>query len=156
MSDRKWIHKKQQAFVCSSILTLLVLFSIRSRLTPERYIIVPDARFAGALTICELIEEYCDEDDTMISFANDCTMYFYSDCEAASRIFFPSATIVEDELIDELMQDLEHNEPKIITFQCDWEAGLTERMKEEARAFTEANYSLLYKDEYRSAYLRNE
>ncbi len=156
LSDRKWIHKKQQAFVCGSILTLLVLFSIRSRLTPERYIIVPDARFAGALTICELIEEYCDEDDTMISFANDCTMYFYSDCEAASRIFFPSATIVEDELIDELMQDLEHNEPKIITFQCDWEAGLTERMKEEARAFTEANYSLLYKDEYRSAYLRNE
>ena len=59
-------------------------------------------------------------------------------------------------LDDELMQDLEHNEPKIITFQCDWEAGLTERMKEEARAFTEANYSLLYKDEYRSAYLRNE
>ena len=54
------------------------------------------------------------------------------------------------------MGDLEKNEPKIITYQCDWEAGLTERMKEEARSFTEKYYSLLYEDEYRSVYLKNK
>ncbi len=59
-------------------------------------------------------------------------------------------------MIDELMGDLEKNEPKIITYQCDWEAGLTERMKEEARSFTEKYYSLLYEDEYRSVYLKNK
>lgn len=153
---RKTPGKRLYSLCCGGILTLLVLFSIRNRLTPEQYKIVQDARFVGAMKICELIDEYCGEEDTMISFSNDCTMYFYSDCETASRIFFPSATIVEDALIDELMQDLDQNEPKIITYQCDWEAGLTERMKEEARNFTETNYSLLYEDEYRSVYLRNE
>ncbi|MCI8712047.1 MAG: hypothetical protein HFH23_07145 [Ruminococcus sp.] len=137
-------------------LVLFVLFSIRGRLTAEQYRIEQDGRFASAMVICDLIEEHCDGDDTMISFSNDCTMYFYSGREVASRIFFPSATIVEDELIDELMGDLEKNEPKIITYQCDWEAGLTERMKEEARSFTEKYYSLLYEDEYRSVYLKNK
>lgn len=156
LPGRKAPGKRLYSLCCGGILTLLVLFSIRNRLTPEQYKIVQDARFVGAMKICELIDEYCGEEDTMISFSNDCTMYFYSDCETASRIFFPSATIVEDALIDELMQDLDQNEPKIITYQCDWEAGLTERMKEEARNFTETNYSLLYEDEYRSVYLRNE
>lgn len=156
LPGRKTPGKRLYSLCCGGILTLLVLFSIRNRLTPEQYKIVQDARFVGAMKICELIDEYCGEEDTMISFSNDCTMYFYSDCETASRIFFPSATIVEDALIDELMQDLDQNEPKIITYQCDWEAGLTERMKEEARNFTETNYSLLYEDEYRSVYLRNE
>lgn len=155
-TDKETGVKKWRPAVCGGILTLLVLFSVRSRLTPEQYKIVRDERFVGAMKICELIDEYCGEEDTMISFSNDCTMYFYSDCATASRIFFPSATIVEDELVDELMQDLEQNEPKIVTYQCDWEAGLTERMKEEARSFTEMNYSLLYEDEYRSVYLRNE
>lgn len=148
--------KRLYSLICGGVLTLLVLFSIRNRLTPEQYRIVQDERFVGAMKMCELIDEYCGGEDTMISFSNDCTMYFYSDCETASRIFFPSATIVEDELIDELMGDLERNKPKIITYQRDWEAGLSERMKEEACSFTEADYSLVYEDEYRSMYLRKE
>ncbi len=155
ISEKTGKHVKRVTVLVSGAMALLVLFSIRSRLTPEQYKMNADARFASAMTICNLIDEYCGEDDTMISFSNDCTMYFYSDCETASRIFFPSATIVEDALIDELMQDLEENEPKVITYQCDWEAGLTERMKEEAKDFTEKKYSLLYEDEYRSMYLRN-
>lgn len=151
-----WNHQKVVSFFCGCVLVLGILFSLRWRLTPEQYRIVPDERFAGAMKICELIDQYCGDEDTMISFSNDCTMYFYSDCDVASRIFFPSATIVEDALIDELMQDLEEKKPKIITYQQDWEAGLTERMKEAARTFTEADYELLYEDAFRSVYLRSE
>lgn len=134
----------------------VVLFILRTRLTPEQYAITPDARFAGAMAICDLIEENCDEKDTMISFSNDCTMYFYSGCQPASRLFFPSAAVLGDDLTDALMDDLRRNRPKIMTFQVDWTAGMSDYFISEAEAFTEANYALLYEDAYRRAYLRRD
>ena len=132
-------------------LTALLLYFIPNR---EDFLLREDLRFQSAQTIAALVDENCSDEDTMISFSNDCTMYFLSDCNVASRIFFPSATIVDDALIDELMTDLENNRPKIITFQSDWKAGLSQRMIDEAITFTNDNYSLLYSDEFRSVYLR--
>lgn len=108
------------------------------------------------MAICDLIEENCDEKDTMISFSNDCTMYFYSGCQPASRLFFPSAAVLGDDLTDALMDDLRRNRPKIMTFQVDWTAGMSDYFISEAEAFTEANYALLYEDAYRRAYLRRD
>jgi len=146
---------KLNKVICAVIVVIAFVASIHTRLTPSWYKITTDYRFASAMTICDIINQNCTEDDNMISFTNDCTMYFYSDCEPASRIFFPSAAVVNEGLFDELMSDLNRNKPKIITMQSDWKAGLSERMQEETRAFISASYILIYEDEFRTVYLRD-
>lgn len=67
---------------------------------------------------------------------------------------FPSATIVDDALIDELMGDLREKRPRIVTFQSDWKAGLSQRMIDEAEDFIKNDYEIIYEDVYRTAYIR--
>jgi hypothetical protein len=122
----------------------------------EDFHLKTDDRLESAQTISQIIRDNCGEGDTMISFSNDCTMYFYSDCPVASRIFFPSAAIVEEDLLDELMGDLEEKQPRILTFQNDWQAGLSGQMIQEVEDFTEENYSLIYQDKYRDVYQRRQ
>lgn len=148
--DRKRLILGQSAYVICLILIMHNSFSFTN------FQVDDDARFESAMTIVDIIQDNCKEDDTMISYANDCTMYFYSNVEPASRIFFPGASVVDDNLVDELMSDLMKNKPKIITYTSDWKNGMTDHMISESEKFTNTSYSLIYEDDYRSVYLRNE
>lgn len=150
---KKWQEKagKILGVVATAAISLGVLVS---QVDPQAFLIQRDERFQGAMNLCAVIQETCGPKDTMISFSNDCTMYFYSECPPASRIFFPSATIVDDALIDELMGDLREKRPRIVTFQSDWKAGLSQRMIDEAEDFIRDDYGIVYEDVYRTAYIR--
>lgn len=154
----QWVYallkKKWHSVLGFVAVVLFCGIGMRGKLNVDSFRITPDLRGESARKISELINEETDENDTMISYSNDCTMYFYSDCSEASRIIFPSAAIVDDALQKELMTDLKEKEPKIVTMQSDWKAGLSEEMILETENYIYENYDKYYVDEYRVVYKR--
>lgn len=133
---------------------ILLLFILRSSLTASNFCNEKDERYESAKEVVSIIRQECDADDTIISYANDCSMYYYSEVNPASRIFFPGASVVDDAFVDELMKDLERNKPKIATFTLDWKNGMTDHMISVTEQYIEENYEMIYEDEFRQVYLR--
>ena len=145
LKKKRWLG----GVLCAT--ALLTIFA--AGFMPEHFVIREDARKVSTDRITELIADNCDENDTMISFSNDCSMYFYSGMTPASRIIYPSAAIVDEKLSDELIYDIKNKRPKIITLQKDWKMGLEESFIKEVKGLLKADYERAYKDEYRTVYI---
>ena len=135
------------------VLAVLLVVSLRSQLAPSNLAITADERQQSILNVSAEIMENYEEGDTLISFADDCGMYFYTDCEPASRIIFPSASIIAPALADELIEDLEESPAKFMTFTDGWTFGIPEKLTDWVDATLSEDYELIYDDGLRTIYM---
>ncbi len=132
-------------------LVLCVLY--HAQLSPDNLRLHTDENRGSLQAVTAEINRQAVAGDRVLAFACDCGVYFYTDCEAASRIIFPSACIIDPSLQDELFADVEADPPRFITYTSGWTFGIPERMLSWSENLL-SDYDRIYDDGIRTLYMK--
>lgn len=146
------MSKRLPVVLAGAVIAALAFWTIRSGFAGGDWTISHSKRQESTEEAATYIKTHTNAQERVIAFSNDCSVYFYSGREPDSRILFPSAAIVDEALLNELLQDLTEDPPAYMTFQKDWKNGLPQSMISRITQLRDSGYTLVYQDAYRSVY----